>query len=142
MYKRCKKCDEIKFFGDFYTKVSKTGKTYIRGSCKTCHIKQSNIGSKKRRKKDGGSSRHLYDIKRKYGISKKEYLALLKKQNNKCAICYLIPKNRLCVDHNHQTNKIRGLLCHRCNRVLGIVNDNPKIIKKILKYLYINNNPE
>lgn len=53
------------------------------------------------------------------GLSLEEYDALLAAQGGGCAICGNPPKTRrLDVDHDHRTGKVRGLLCHRCNRAL------------------------
>lgn len=52
-------------------------------------------------------------------MSDAEYAALLGKQGGGCAICGAKPKSRrLSRDHDHRTRRLRGLLCHRCNRVL------------------------
>jgi hypothetical protein len=53
------------------------------------------------------------------GITDDDYEALLAAQGGGCAICGNPPKTRrLHVDHDHKTGKVRGLLCHRCNRAL------------------------
>jgi len=53
------------------------------------------------------------------GVSLEQYEEMLARQNGGCAICGNPPKTRrLDVDHDHRTGKIRGLLCHRCNRAL------------------------
>ncbi len=53
------------------------------------------------------------------GVSDDEYARLLEAQGGGCAICGAKPKTRrLHVDHDHKTGKVRGLLCHRCNRAL------------------------
>jgi hypothetical protein len=53
------------------------------------------------------------------GVSDADYEALLAAQGGGCAICGNPPKTRrLHVDHDHKTGKVRGLLCHRCNRAL------------------------
>jgi Recombination endonuclease VII len=53
------------------------------------------------------------------GVSDNEYARLLEAQGGGCAICGAKPKTRrLHVDHDHKTGKVRGLLCHRCNRAL------------------------
>lgn len=60
--------------------------------------------------------------KAKYGITPEEFYAKLAAQNNKCAICGrdMNDYTRIfCVDHNHTTNKVRGLLCDPCNYGLG-----------------------
>lgn len=65
------------------------------------------------------NKRNSYLLK-KYGITEGQYLDLLKKQKGVCAICKKPPKINLCVDHNHSTLEIRGLLCSFCNRrVIG-----------------------
>ncbi len=56
---------------------------------------------------------------RRYGLDPDSYLAWLHSQNGVCALCKKPPKRqRLHVDHDHKTGKVRGLLCYRCNRYL------------------------
>jgi len=61
-------------------------------------------------------------------------------QNNQCKICG-VPEiklnQRLHLDHNHSTGQMRGLLCKKCNSLLGFVNDNPIILKAALGYLEV-----
>tara|TARA_B110000902_G_scaffold106601_1_gene126004 strand:+ start:620 stop:1087 length:468 start_codon:yes stop_codon:yes gene_type:complete len=74
----------------------------------------------------------------KYGIDLVEYNKLLVKQKHSCYICKKHKdtfKNRLCVDHNHKTGKVRGLLCASCNYVLGHSKDSVRILKTMIKYL-------
>lgn len=53
------------------------------------------------------------------GVDAAEYDRLLAAQGGGCAICGALPKTRrLHVDHDHRTGRVRGLLCHRCNRAL------------------------
>ena len=65
-----------------------------------------------------------------YGISGEDYEKLFKKQGGQCAICGTIdPRGRqnvFVVDHDHKTGKVRGLLCDKCNRGLGMFSDDPK----------------
>lgn len=81
-------------------------------------------------------------IKRQYGLSYEDYCNLLKKQNGKCAICDVVGEKikgkELCIDHNHTTGKVRGLLCHSCNRGIGLMKDNVLIFKKAIKYIQKN----
>ena len=74
----------------------------------------------------------------KYGISLDEYNILLEQQDGKCAICGIheskVDRN-LSVDHNHETGKVRGLLCINCNSALGMFKDDYQIILKAVKYL-------
>jgi len=77
--------------------------------------------------------RHLVN---KYGISYQEYEELYNKQNSCCGICgESIPDKKLCVDHNHKTGEVRGLLCFTCNVGLGNFKDSSDIIMKAYNYL-------
>lgn len=69
----------------------------------------------------------------KYGISWREYDAMMEKQEGKCLICLQIPK-RYNVDHCHVTGKVRGLLCSRCNGVLEFIEDSERL-KRALQYI-------
>ena len=66
-----------------------------------------------------------YMLKRLYGITIDDYNQILARQNNACAICHKlagVTKSGRCnlhMDHNHATNKARGLLCPRCNTLIG-----------------------
>lgn len=69
-----------------------------------------------------------------------DFKQMLKKQDNKCAICGKEEtKRRMSVDHCHKTGKVRGLLCQLCNTSLGGFKDDVAILKKAIKYLSINN---
>lgn len=73
-----------------------------------------------------------------YGITKDEYEAMLAGQDGRCAICRTTePKGKggWHVDHCHDSGKIRGLLCHFCNFVLGNAKDNPEILRAAADYL-------
>jgi hypothetical protein len=59
----------------------------------------------------------------KYGLKSGYYDLTVKTQNGCCAICTL-PTSKLVIDHCHQTNKLRALLCRKCNSMLGMCNDN------------------
>jgi len=71
-----------------------------------------------------------------YGITIEQYKKLFKIQKGCCAICgrnQLVFKNRLHVDHDHKTNKIRGLLCPGCNNGLGIYEKNKNRYRRYLQ---------
>ena len=70
-----------------------------------------------------------------------EYEELLKKQNNCCAICGITAEEvnkKLVVDHNHETLKVRGLLCRSCNSGLGFFKDNQIHLAMAIEYLLNN----
>lgn len=73
-----------------------------------------------------------------YGISRVEYEALLASQDEACAICRVGDpggKGSWHVDHCHETNKVRGLLCHHCNLMLGNARDEPGRLRAAAEYL-------
>lgn len=72
-------------------------------------------------------------LKHKYGITLEEYQNLLTEQENKCAICKR--EIQLCVDHDHVTGKTRGLLCHACNRAIGLLKENEEILINAINYV-------
>jgi len=74
-------------------------------------------------------------LKKKFGITLEQYNDLLQKVGGKCPICNNIDKVRLSVDHDHKTGRVRGLLCSRCNRALGYVNDDVDRLTKLIEYL-------
>jgi hypothetical protein len=78
-----------------------------------------------------------YHLLRKYGITIKQYDAMLAAQNGVCAICdEPRPEERtLHVDHDHETGEIRGLLCFRCNQTLGSLQENYELFQKAADYL-------
>jgi len=63
------------------------------------------------------------------------YDAMLEKQNGLCAICSQKTQGNLHIDHNHQTNEVRGLLCGKCNRAIGLLNDDVSLFVKAITYL-------
>ena len=73
--------------------------------------------------------------KAKYGITRAEFEALVNKQNGRCAICEVEKGSKLRVDHDHETGKIRALLCSNCNSGLGLLNDSPGLLQKAALYL-------
>ncbi len=73
-------------------------------------------------------------LKRTYGISLLEVLAIQDAQGSRCAIC-AEPSDKLNVDHHHDTGTVRGLLCGKCNRGIGNLKECPDILLKAIKYL-------
>jgi len=83
-----------------------------------------------------------YGLKARYGLSKADYEALLKKQGGFCAICGRANWNGRGphVDHDHATGKVRGILCGGCNTALGLIYEEIDISKSMTKYLKKLNN--
>lgn len=74
---------------------------------------------------------------RRYGLSQTAYAAMLNAQGGVCATCLRPPENNraLCIDHDHQTGIVRGLLCHECNVAIGNMRDDHKTALSISRYL-------
>ena len=79
--------------------------------------------------------------KYRYGLTPDDYYSMLCKQDGKCAICRCSTHlDKFNVDHNHKTNKARGLLCHRCNLLIGFADDNIELLKSCITYIRQNSN--
>ena len=125
--KICKDCGERKDLSEFAkNKEMADGRINF---CNPCRYKRY---AKKRNKTD---SYWGYQLQWKYNLSLEKYQQMLEDQNGCCAICGLKPDYRLCVDHRHDTGKVRGLLCRTCNKAIGQLGDTPDGLKRALKYL-------
>jgi len=92
----------------------------------------------KNKEKMGRDKRKLV-LKNNFGITEEQFNEMLKSQDNRCGICNNLFRSHKPfnpnVDHNHATNKIRGLLCGQCNRSIGLLRDDPAIIKNAIKWI-------
>lgn len=81
-------------------------------------------------------NRHLF---RNHGLSKEGFDSMLADQGGSCAICRKtdFPVLGPCVDHDHVTGKVRGILCHKCNSAVAYIGDDPKIALSMADYLAI-----
>lgn len=132
MEKICSVCKQKKPLSQFYNrKAAKDGKY---SCCKVCAGEMR----KKTEQKYPHYQVHM-QRKKRYGMSREQYEALLEKQGGKCAICRSPSPGRkaifFCVDHCHETGKVRGLLCKRCNMGLGYFLDKTKLLRRAIKYL-------
>lgn len=81
-------------------------------------------------------------LKKAYGITYDQMIEMLAAQGGKCALCDCVldplgksPKNQVCVDHCHDTQRVRGLLCVRHNNALGALGDNAAGLMRAINYL-------
>lgn len=137
MMVRCTKCLYTKSVKDFYKdKSRKDGRTTW---CKAC-IKAKNTDWIKNNKTKHTRIAFNSVLKTKYNLDIEAYEYMLKIQDGKCETCGCtesIAGRRLCVDHDHATGKIRGLLCHSCNTALGMVGDDPDVLQRLILYLIL-----
>ena len=139
----CNSCHEETALEQFA--VDKSKKSGVRGRCKKCQrdywrswrsknpeIARASAKAWKDRnpEKVAANSR-----KRFYGINHDEFLAMGESQNWQCQVCRRDIKENACVDHNHETNQIRSLLCRRCNSGLGMFSDSQETLQRAADYL-------
>ena len=139
---KCKDCNEVKGASQFYfSKVlvyKKTGQPKRVSYCKGCQrirSKSHNFINKK-------TIQNKQRINA-YGISTEEYELIRKKQDGRCKICKdrreRLKRNgktlSLSIDHDHNTGRVRGLLCYKCNLGLGVFGDKVTYLLRAICYL-------
>jgi hypothetical protein len=129
--KMCSTCKKWLTFSDFH--AAKNHKDGLSYSCKVC---VSNY--QKNMSPEWLKNRSLRSI---YGITLKKYNKMFLEQNGVCKICgYAETESNqhgivpLSVDHDHKTGDVRALLCQKCNRALGQMQEDPERIKGLLAY--------
>ncbi len=148
--KICTKCKKQKSFSEFAKDKSRKDGCYPQ--CKKCKRKKykeysQQLEAKRRKRK----YMKKYDAKRKlevkeknlinkYGMTLKEWNKMFQKQKGECAICGIHQSELhwgLCVDHNHKTGYIRGLLCHKCNDGMGRLraDEGTHILEQAINYI-------
>ena len=160
--KTCNKCGKSKPITDFYKQEGM--RDGYRNNCKTCHLAAhknwyarnrdyeiARVGrwqrvhadrvneiQRKNRARRGDEYRRLAregHLRRKYGLTQNMFEALVLAQLGHCAICGVSEGMDLHVDHDHQTKKVRGLLCGKCNKAIGLLNDDPELLTSARTYL-------
>ncbi len=130
--KECARCRVVKPLHEFDKNRSTRALLGRRGSCKAC------VRPSERRRQ----------LKAKYNMTPEDWVALYEKQGGRCAVCRRegdmlqlltsrkVPSDRrLCVDHEHASGKVRGLLCVPCNAGIGNARENPEILDQMKSYL-------
>lgn len=148
--KKCTKCGTVKPLEQFYKSIHKNDG--LDSWCKKCKVEdnrayvQRNIEEKRKYRKQyhiKNREKHLQQSKRnnirlKYNIEDSTYQEMIKQQNNRCAICGTVfdsKTNLAHLDHCHDTGRIRGMLCRKCNTGLGMFKDNQELLLKAALYL-------
>jgi len=119
--KRCSICKELKPYEDFFkARKEKDGHTNL---CKPC-------------KRD---KQRAWQWSQTHGMTQDQYDEMVKNQGGRCAICNRTPEHnrwkKLYVDHRHEDNAPRGLLCSSCNQAIGLFQDNPSLLEEAAAYL-------
>lgn len=160
--KKCTKCGVLQPLENFYK--AKGTKDGHRGDCRACFRKRAqerypqvreqaierarkwreeNIDRfrenqrRMRATPEGKRKSREYHLGKKYGLTQEQYDEMLAAQGGGCWICRRPPRPDIAlhVDHDHETGRIRGLTCFRCNNALGDFNDDPALLARALDYL-------
>jgi Recombination endonuclease VII len=120
--KVCQKCGDEKPIEDFYPKSRKSqyenSKAGVSHRCRPC--------DQNRR------------LESKYGVTLDQYNQMFIDQKGHCAGCGRHQKDltkKLCVDHNHASGQVRGLLCGTCNVALGMLRESKQTLSNLIDYL-------
>jgi len=121
-------------------KCHPTRRNFAHGLCKDCHHKEflaNNPDKKKEYYKNFREKWQGYMLKNKFNMTIEQYDEMLENQNGVCAICKKEENKgrRLSVDHNHDNGLIRGLLCQKCNSIIGMALDNVETLKSAIHYI-------
>jgi hypothetical protein len=131
MNKKCSKCKKEKKITDFHK--NKNSKSGLHHYCKSCNSIQ------KKNSYNYIKSKIIATLN-KYNLTLEEVKDLYISQGKKCSICSaeyssVSVRGGLHIDHCHSSGKVRGLLCVRCNVLLGLAKDNVKILNSAIDYL-------
>jgi hypothetical protein len=155
--KHCNKCgNDYPYTLEFWPARTKS-KTGLDTTCRNCcrdYMKQRRKNPELK-KRDNDACKEWYKKNPKYttrsnrllkfNITPDRYNTMILEQNGVCAICKKSESatinnvtKSLAVDHCHNTNKVRGLLCSRCNTALGLLKDDISVVKNMINYLQKN----
>ncbi len=144
--KICNKCNVEKPSTSFYARNKKKGHLGLKYMCKEC---ENNYGKKRyhttyKHNENFSKAEYFRRIKRNYDLEMQDYFDMWDKTKGMCFICNTKLKScvveesegvRAVVDHCHSTNKVRGILCHKCNGGLGQFDDRLDFLKRAVQYL-------
>jgi hypothetical protein len=159
----CIRCNQEKTAEEFFSDPRRKGRTaYLRSRCKDCTkadvktarakrgdiIRRQERDSQRRNYPKNGHVKRLWSLKwrlkNKFGLTVEQFFAMLEEQGNACATCrrFIEPvasgRSRFtsaCVDHDHTTGKIRGLLCNPCNLAIGYLEEDAERLDALAAYL-------
>jgi hypothetical protein len=137
MTKKCSACLEFLPISTFHKNASsKDGLQYYCKPCDRLKLKayRQSLSAEERSSRNKSSN-----LRTAYGMSVSERDGMVAAQQGLCAICSTDLAQTAkgpCVDHNHDTGKVRGILCSPCNAALGLMGDNPLILQAAIGYLH------
>ena len=120
--KTCTCCQQTLSDEMFHKRTYRNGRVGLQPKCKKCATENRRQYYKP----------HEY-MRRKFNLTDEQYAELMKHDN--CEVCGRDITNKKCIDHCHNTEKIRGVLCNNCNTTLGLVGDNVQVLTELIRYL-------
>lgn len=146
MTKQCRRCFTEKPLASFYP--SKWHRSGRHSYCIPCHkadgIARGRRSPESRRaavrkwQRNNPDKRRNQRLLKDYGITLERYNAMREQQGGLCAVCgsrCIKHGDRLSVDHDHESGRVRGLLCDPCNNGLGRFRDDPALLRTAADYL-------
>lgn len=137
MTKSCNACGVVKPYTEFHKHTNGGTVGGVANTCKLCR----NAQRMAQRAQDPTSTKSIRErsrVWRLYGIREADLVAMREAQGGVCKLCGEPNKTKrgsLHIDHCHTTGKVRGLLCHNCNLMLGHARDNVDVLKAAIDYL-------
>lgn len=127
----CKPCS-AKYFKGLYYKDPEKYRVYSRDRNRALTPEKRALKNARARPRKKG-----YHLKYDYGLTLAAWAALLEGQGGVCAICKKVPAGGkgFCVDHDHSSKKIRGLLCMQCNVAVGMLKESVATAQSLIDYL-------
>jgi hypothetical protein len=146
--KRCTKCGEVKPRTEFSKSYEGKHGPVLRSWCKPCSSARVRAWHAENPERAAGNRRRT-NLAKNYGLTVAEYDAMLRAQGGVCAICNRPERAmregkvvRMPVDHDHETGAVRGLLCHTCNRAIGLLGDDTALMRRAISYLLRHRNKQ
>lgn len=120
-FKVCPKCKLNHSLSNYHKCNLSSGKKKYLSWCKDCYRENNRKRSR------------MNSLKFIHGLSLEDFQRMSENQENLCLICKEFKP--LCVDHDHKTGRIRGLICASCNKGLGHFRDNVEFMQRAIDYV-------
>lgn len=127
--KECRRCKESKELTDFYKSTSRTKGGY-RHECKSCWNRDS-LKYYNDNREEIIEKRKDYHYLKNYNITRADF----HKMQEEAGGCEVCGDTNTVLDHCHDSSEIRGVLCNRCNQALGLMRDDPVLIRGLADYM-------
>lgn len=125
--RQCTIC-KIRAYNTYDLEFFVKNKRHLHGRLNRCKPCSNKIGRTK-----GAGAKEKYQVNKRYNKSREDYITNMR-SSKICQICGSGEK-KLCYDHDHKTDKFRGVLCRGCNASIGQLGDTAETVGKAYKYL-------